>query len=309
MPHLDGPVNASGEQILLTSGDLLLTVVTAGGGMRQLTYGDWPVLDGYGIDELPPGASGQPLIPWPNRIAAGRYEFQGLRYQLPINEPEQDNSLHGFARWMTWNVERTSASNAVLSLLLYPRAGYPFALYVEIEYRVHSSGVDVITTARNAGRKALPYASGFHPYISVGSDSIDSCFIEMPAQTWLRTDERQIPIARESVEGTPFDFRTARPIGSIKIDTAFTDLSRDQDGLARVRLTAADRSRSVAVRLDPMHGYVMLYTGDKLDQSRRRKGLGVEPMTAAPNAFQSGNGLRVLEPGETFSSEWGIELV
>jgi aldose 1-epimerase len=51
----------------------------------------------------------------------------------------------------------------------------------------------------------------------------------------------------------------------------------------------------------------MLFTGDSLpDASRRRGGLGVEPMTCAPNAFASGDGLRVLEPGESFSAAWGI---
>ena len=308
MPRFEGPVNASGDQIVLASGDLRLTAVTAGGGIRELTHGDWHVLDGYGVDEVPPGASGQPLIPWPNRIAGGLYEFMGTRYQLPISEPEQGNALHGFARWMTWEVEHAAKSSATLSLMLYPRAGYPFALYVEIEYRVQRSGVEVVTTARNVGHSTLPYASGFHPYISVGSETIDSCWLEIPAATWLRTDERQIPVAREKVEGTAFDFRSPRQIGSIKLDTAFTDLSRDPAGMARVRLTAKDRSRSVALRLDATHAYVMVYTGDKLKPPRRRRGLGVEPMTAAPNAFQTGDGLRVLEPGETFASAWGIEV-
>lgn len=309
MPRFEGPVNASGEQIELASGDVRLTVVTAGGGMRTLTRGDWHVLDGYGIDELPPGAAGQPLIPWPNRIAGGRYEFQGASYQLPITEPDKGNAVHGFARWMTWDVERADGQNAALNLLLYPRAGYPFALYVEIEYRVSLSGVDVVTTARNVGHSPLPFASGFHPYICVGSRSIDSNRLEIPAQKWVRTDERQIPVGRENVEGTSFDFRTAREIGSIKLDTAFTDLRRDDDGMARVRLSTADGSRSVAVRMDATHTHVMAYTGDVLaDPARRRRAIAIEPMTAPPNAFQSGDGLRVLQPGETFTSEWGIEL-
>lgn len=309
VPRFDLPVNASGDQIVLASGDLRLTVVTAGGGMRELKFGDWSVLDGYGIDELPPGAAGQPLIPWPNRIADGRYEFQGRRYQLPITEPGQDNAVHGFARWMPWNVERASATRATLSLLLYPRAGYPFALYAEVEYTAHGSGVDIVTTARNVGRSPLPYASGFHPYICAGSQAIDSCWLEIPARTWLRTNERQIPVARENVSGNECDFRSRRIIGSTRLDTAYTDLSRDPDGMARVRLSASDGSRSVAVRMDMAYGYVMAYTGDMLtDPARRRRAIAIEPMTAAPNAFQTGDGLQVLEPGETFTSGWGIEL-
>lgn len=303
-----GPVNASGDQIVLAAGDVRLTVVTAGGGMRELICGDWPVLMSYGIDELPPGGSGQPLIPWPNRLADGRYEFAGKQHQVPINEPDKGNALHGFARWMTWSVEEATASRAVLSLLMYPRAGYPFALSSEIEYSVHPGGVRVAMAARNVGRTPLPYANGFHPYISVGSPSIDSCLLSIPADTWLRTDERQIPVARESVEGTDYDFRSRRPIGSLQLDTAFTDLVRDRDGKARVELAAADGTRSVAVWMDSAFGYVMAYTGEKLEPARRRTGLAVEPMTAAPNAFRSGEGLRVLEAGETFESSWGVEI-
>lgn len=302
------PVEASGEQVVLASGDLRMTVVTAGGGIRELTRGDWTALQGYGIDELPPGGSGQPLIPWPNRIADGRYQFRGERHQLPITEPDKGNALHGFARWMTWRVERASGANAVLSLLMYPRSGYPFALHVKVEYTLHPTGVDVVTTAVNAGRAALPYACGFHPYLCAGSASIDSDVLEVGAETWLPTDARQIPTGRENVEGTPYDFRARRVIGSLALDTAYTNLERDSSGKARVKLSDAGDSRSVSVWMDRSYQDVMVYTGDKLDLDRRRKGLAVEPMTAAPNAFRSGDGLRVLEPGESFACAWGIDI-
>ncbi len=51
----------------------------------------------------------------------------------------------------------------------------------------------------------------------------------------------------------------------------------------------------------------MLFAGDTLpDHARRRRGLGVEPMTCAPSAFHSGEGLQRLGPGEWFTSSWGI---
>jgi len=50
----------------------------------------------------------------------------------------------------------------------------------------------------------------------------------------------------------------------------------------------------------------MLFTGDSLPGMNRRS-LGIEPMTCAPNAFQSGEGLVTLAAGESFSAGWGIE--
>ena len=304
-----GTLLASGDQVELSAGDTHLVVVTAGGGMRELRHGEWRVLDGYGADEVPVGAYGQPLIPWPNRLSEGRYEFDGRSYQVPLTEPEKRNALHGFARWMTWRVERHESSQATLGLDLYPRTGYPFALRLEIEYTVTAGGVAVATTALNAGRGRLPYANGFHPYVSVGTPAVDVCTLELPAATWFPTDDRQIPTGRSPVEGTGYDFRTPRRIGSAALDTAFTDLARDADGKARVRLSSPGGERRVAVWMDASYRYVMAFTGDTLsDAGRRRRSLGVEPMTAAPNAFQSGDGLRVLEPGEAYRSEWGIDV-
>ncbi len=309
MPHVVPPVDASGEQVVLTAGELRLVLVTTGGGMRELTHGDWSVLDGYGVDEVPLGAYGQPLIPWPNRLAGGRYEFEGHQYQVPLTEPDKHNALHGFSRWMTWSVEKREPRCAVLAMLLYPRGGYPFALHVEVEYSLTPASVRVVTTARNAGRSPLPYANGFHPYISVGTPSIDECLLRLPARKWLPTDERQIPTGVEAVDGTGYDFRTPRAIGGERLDTAFTELARDADGSARVTLSAPDRSRAVAVRMDGSYRYVMAYTGDTLaDAPRRRRALGVEPMTAPPNAFQTGECVQVLEPGKSSVSEWGIEI-
>ena len=57
----------------------------------------------------------------------------------------------------------------------------------------------------------------------------------------LRSDERGLPIGEASVEGTEYDFRQPRPIGATKLDHCFTDLERDEDGLARVELRDPDR--------------------------------------------------------------------
>jgi aldose 1-epimerase len=300
---------ASGDQVELKAGETRLVVVTMGGGMRELTHGEWRVLDGYEADQMATGGAGQPLIPWPNRLADGRYEFDGKVYQVPLTEPDKRNALHGFVRWLTWRVQQQEPSRVVLGLDMYPRPGYPFALSLSIEYRLSEAFVSVTTTAVNAGRSRLPYANGFHPYLSVGTPSVDRCNLLVPAASWYETDERQIPIAKRSVDGTRYDFRTTREIGPMALDVAFTDLAGDGDGKARVRLSAGDATRGVTLWMDESYRYVMAFTGDTLaDESRRRRALAVEPMTAAPNAFRSGDGLRILEPGESFRSEWGLEL-
>ncbi|MDQ6878412.1 MAG: hypothetical protein M3082_12130 [Candidatus Dormibacteraeota bacterium] len=79
------------------------------------------------------------------------------------------------------------------------------------------------------------------------------------------------------------------------------------DGLAVVSLEAPDHSRLVPIWMDHTYGYVMALGGDSLPEAGGcRRALGVEPMSAALNAFQSCDGMRTLQPDEAFSTPWGI---
>jgi aldose 1-epimerase len=133
--------------------------------------------------------------------------------------------------------------------------------------------------------------------------------VQLQAQTRIVVDEeRKLPIGREPLDGSAEDFRTPRRLGDQQVDLAFTDLARDAAGLARASLSAPDGT-TVELWADEGYPFLELYTGDGLSPERRRRGLGVEPMTCAPNAFQSGEGLARLEPGETFAATWGVRLL
>jgi aldose 1-epimerase len=58
--------------------------------------------------------------------------------------------------------------------------------------------------------------------------------------------------------------------------------------------------------MDGAFPYLMVFTGDPLEPQRRRRGIALEPMTCPPNAFQTGEALRILQPGERFEGAWGI---
>ena len=167
----------------------------------------------------------------------------------------------------------------------------------------------VSTTATNVGEQTCPYGAGQHPYLSPGSGRIDDCTLELGASTRIVTDNRrQLPTGTAFVEGTDFDFRIAKRLGHQRLDTPFTDLVRDEQGRAWARLTAPDGSR-VELWVDEHYPIIEIYTGDTLSPSRRRQGLGTEPMTCPPNAFQSGRGLIRLEPGQSLTTTWGVRLI
>jgi aldose 1-epimerase len=273
--------------------------------LRSYSAGGRELIDGYRIDEMSSSGRGQMLIPWPNRLQDGSYEFDGHHHQLPLNEPERNNAIHGLVRWAAWTATTREPHRVVMEHVLYPQPGYPFTLALRIEYALSDMGLRVQTTATNVGSEACPYGMGAHPYMTLGTATIDPLILRMPARTVLLSDKRGLPIAAKAVENTDYDFRKPRPIGSTILDTAFTDLERDQDGLARVELRDPDRGTQVSLWVDGNYRYLMLFTGDPLPDVKRRS-LGVEPMTCPPNAFRSGDALIRLNPGTSFTSTWGI---
>lgn len=296
----------SGEQIEISRGDQRAWVVEVGGSLRAYRAGDHDVLDGYGTEERCTGARGQSLIPWPNRLCDGRYHFAGHDHQLPLTEPDKHNAIHGLTRWANWAPADRAADAVTMRHRLHPQPGYSFALDLEISYSLDDEGLTVRTTATNIGTTPAPYGTGAHPYLTAGTPTIDTATLRAPGRVWLPTDDRGIPSGAEPVTNTDYDFQAPRLIREARLDTGYTDLVRDRDGIARVELRAPD-GRTIALWLDQNYQYLMLFTGDSLsDPNRRRRGLGVEPMTCAPNAFQTGEGLRVLQPGESYAASWGI---
>jgi len=296
---------ATGEQFELRHGERRAVVVEVGAALRHYSVAGRDVLDGFGLDGVADSGRNQPLMPWPNRVRGGRYEWEGETLQLALSDTVHGHAIHGLVRWRNWQLLDLEPARAILGLRLFPMEGYPFTLDLQIEYELSDDGLRVSARAENLGARACPYGVGFHPYLTLGG-SIDTASLTMPAERLLVSDASLIPVSSARVAGTESDFGTARTIGPLVLDACFYDLTRDVDGLARV--TLADGDASITLWMGEAYRYVMLYTGDTLRApERRRRALAVEPMSCAPNAFATGEGLIRLEPGETHTAEWGIE--
>jgi aldose 1-epimerase len=296
---------ASGDQFEISFGTQRAVIVEVGGGIRTYSADGRDMLDGYGPEEPCPSGRGQLLIPWPNRIQDGRYEFDGRSHQLPLTEPALGNAIHGLVRWAAWWARSHEPDRLVLEHVIHPQPGYPFCVALEVEYALSEAGLSVRTSATNVGADACPYGAGAHPYLTLGTENIDPLVLRAPGRRVLVSDERDLPVGSEPVDGTEFDFWAARPIGTTKLDNAFTDLERWPDGRARVSIAEPDSGRSLTLWVDEHYPYLMLFTGDPLPDVNRRA-LAVEPMTCPPNAFRTGDSLIRLSPGESTTGWWGI---
>ncbi len=281
-------------------------VTEVGATLRHYSVDGEPLLHGFAADERASGGRGQLLAPWPNRLKDGSYRFDGQDYHLPLSEPDRHNAIHGLVRWAAWAQTAASDDAVELSHVVYPQPGYDFTLSLCVRYQLQDSGLSVTARARNIGQRPLPYGLGAHPYLMLGEPPVDHLVLTCPATSRLETDERQIPTGRLlPVDGTDFDFRAPRRIAGTVLDTAFTDFELVQ-GELRVEVERPETGAKARLWADSSHRFLMLFTGDSLPQDQRRRGLGVEPMTCAPNALQSGDGLVTLEPGQDCVSSWGI---
>lgn len=297
----------SGDQYEISAGGYRAVVTESGGALRLLEHDRVPLVDGFGEDEMSPGGRGQLLVPWPNRIGDGAYSFDDHDLQLPLTEPALRNASHGLVRWVAWSLEEHTSRSVTLTYRLMAQTGYPWTLDLRVVYDLSADGLTVTQSATNQAGSPAPYASGAHPYLSVGPGPVDDWELTLPAATRSLVDERLLPVGREDVSGTDHDFRIARPIRAVGFNDAFTSLVRDADGVATVVLAAPATGRSVTLWVDEHHRWLQVFSADDVPGTARRS-LAVEPMTAPADAFRTGEDLVVLAPGEDFAASWGIRV-
>jgi aldose 1-epimerase len=298
----------TGQQWRIGHGRQEVIVCEIGATLRTYTVGDHPVIDGFGPDEWSHSGRGQVLAPWPNRLADGRYEFNGVHAQAALDEPERRNAIHGLVRWLPWTLQTRHQNQLSMRVQLHPTPGYPFSLLLDLEYHLGRDGLTVTTTAQSLNEEPIPFGLGFHPYLSAGGGSVDGAILHLPARHTLDLDERGLPTgALTPVAGTDRDFTTARFVGPVVLDTAFTSLDRDRDGLMRARLDGPGGASGATLWADEGFSYLMVYTGDTLPHvQRRRHAIAIEPMTCPPNALRTGKDVIDLQPEQEWIARWGI---
>lgn len=306
------PIVPSGQQVALRSHGQELVVVNVGGGIRSYNAEGRRVIQGYAEDEMCSGGRGQLLAPWPNRLDGGTFEWNSKTHRTPLSEAEKGNAIHGLVRWSVWTVGEATDDRAVLTYRHYPQPGWPWCLDYRVEYRLTRDGLIVGLRVVNREDHGVPFGAGWHPYLDAFGGRVDDVALTVPAAVAYEASDRAIPTGTVSVSGTTFDFTTGKRIGSLVLDKGFTELQRGSDGRAVVTVNspasggAESGPHTTELWVDESYTHLVVFSGDTLAESQRRTALAVEPMTCAPNALRSGDGLRTLEPGAPFDATWGL---
>ncbi len=297
---------ASGEQIAIAHGDQRAVITQVGATLRTYVKGSVSVVEGFAGEEMPAGARGQVLYPWPDRMGDGQWEFSGRKAFPILDDAASATGQQGLVCWRPFAVESVNQNRCVLSLLLHPTPAFPFLSEIAVSYHLGPMGLTVTTTVTNRDEVAIPFGLGFHPYLAVTTPTIEGAELEVPAKAYIALNQRRLPTGEIlPVVGQPLDFSQRKSVNGHELDVTFTELQRDDLGLATVTVVDHDQ-QTVELSVDRNFPYVQVKTGDTLERGRRRTAVVVEPMTCPPDGLRSGKDIVVLEPGQHWAGSWRV---
>ena len=299
-------------KISLTSGDAQASAVIGrvGAALVSWTINAIELVEPGNLDAVGPYCEGIVMAPWPNRLEGGKWTYDGRTLEFPINIQSQQNANHGLLIDHPYDLVEQTESSVTLGAMIHARLAYPFNVYTTVKYELNASGIKVTHTAENRSAADAPYAVGGHPYFQFAGVPTADLILRSGAETVIDVNENQIPIGTLATVGTRFDMRAGVRVGDNFYDHGFTDLPRDENGLAHTYLTAPD-GREIDVWQDAEFKHVVIFTPDfywDVSPDAKRVAAAIEPQTAAANAFKTGDDLKWLKKGEVFSASWGVNL-
>jgi aldose 1-epimerase len=241
------------------------------------------------------------LFPFPSRIPAGKFSFEGNDYQLPINEPARGNAIHGFVHGANFEaISQTTLNDSVILSLLYKydgsMPGYPFPFDLIITYILMPSVLGVEFEIKNTGKTNLPAAFGWHPYFKFDGISVDDLSIEIPSTTTITFDEAMIPTGKTAFEnGGTMSLKDRVLDNCFVVDTATE--------LVTTRLIDTKNNLRLSISQDvERFPYLVIYTPDSRDR------VAIEPLTSNVNALNTGEGLMILKPKQAIDGNIWVNL-
>lgn len=304
-------MNATQAPVVITGGGYIAEVHPRGGQLLSLASGQDDLI--VPASRTEGGFPGAVLAPWANRIAGASYVHDETIYELPVTEEQTGAAIHGFLHEQELTVLSSSESSVHLTGILEPTEGYPFRLEVSLIYRVAAAfGLSTTLSVRYipddadpdvddfdaANQAPAPFVAGFHPYLTAGDAKLDECRLRLPAQVMLLTKDNGQVIGRQKVKGD-YDLTAGPLLAGRSIDHTFTSLPQEWSA------ELIHGPSGFVVRMIGDTPWVQVYTGEQID----RAGVAVEPMTSPPNAFNSGEDVVYLAPGEWFRTGYTIEAI
>ncbi|MFT4147911.1 MAG: aldose 1-epimerase family protein [Micrococcaceae bacterium] len=293
---------ATGQQYSLQYKNSKATITELAAALRYLEIDGVQVTETHGDDVTAPMGLGLVLVPWPNRVDKGQWVLDGKKQQLDITEYDRGHAIHGLLRNTGYSAVEQSDTSVTLHATVFPQHGYPFHLDTFVRYTLNGEGLTVQHRVKNLSEQKAPVAIGAHPYFRVGNTPVEDLEVKIAAGTYLVADPKDmIPTEKKPVSGL-LDLRQGQKVGDLDIDTGFTDIT--PEGKLFKHHLIDPQGNSTTLWADETMPFVHVFTPAGFTSDK--KAIAMEPMTAPANAFNSGDHLQWLEPGDTFTASWGV---
>ncbi len=129
-----------------------------------------------------------PLVPYANRIAGGRFDWEGTPVGLPVLPDFSPHSLHGNGWQIGWEVLSRTDRGAVLEATC-PAGDWPSSWRARQTFELTDAGLQLALSVTNTGGRSMPVGLGFHPCFTLGASRIVAFDAD---EVWL-VDEMMIP--------------------------------------------------------------------------------------------------------------------
>jgi aldose 1-epimerase len=253
-----------------------------------------------------PTRSGHPILfPFPNRLRAGRLHFQGVDYQLPLNDSSGPNAIHGFTPRNIWRVIDTSTTESTASITgefclskdLPAASGFwPADARIRVTYWLGDGELTVSADIDAADGRPMPLGLGYHPYFVMPGELASWKLWAAGSKVWPAV--QNLPTGPMVAVPDGIDFRTARPIADAMLDTVYGALERRPSETVAILESG---SRSITICADESFRELLLFVPP------HRQAVAIEPYTCATDAAHLqtqglDSGWRILGPGESYRS-------
>jgi len=221
-----------------------------------------------------------PLVPYANRIAHGRFAFDGQDYHLPLNADGQPHPLHGVGWQRAWEVGAVDLESATLHHRQAADVDWPWSYAAEQHFRLSERGLQVTLSVTNRDPRPMPAGLGFHPYFPASPDTrltFDAESVWLADAEMLPTDPAEVAHLADWSAGDAVQ-RTCL------IDNAYAGWS------GQARIDAPFGTLHLTGESTPYLHVFMLPGADFFC---------AEPVSDMPDAPNRTPGMTALAPGET----------
>ena len=233
-------------------------------------------------------AAAIPLVPYSNRIRAGRFSFHGRDVRLPLNRPPERHSIHGHGWQAAWRPLEVRAHEALVEYR-HAADAWPWAYRATQRFTLAPTSLSIALTLRNESVASMPAGLGWHPFFPRTPRTTITAEVQA---IWL-TDAEIMPTTLAPPRPAAADPSRGVAVDAVALDNCFVGWRR------RALIEWPESGMRLVMAAEPPLDFLVVYT------PAGRAFFCVEPVshvTDAVNLAAAGRtdtGFRILEPGET----------